>query len=87
MIFLYQARLSSETLANPKYSCNQDGGTHRRLFPPDHIVDLKEVAMNWVLRLPRSIEDVCNCMVNRLHDLTTSGPLPFPIFFLVLVFF
>ena len=35
----------------PHYSCIQDGGTHRRPFPPDHIVDLKEVAMGWVLRL------------------------------------
>ena len=39
------------------------------------------------LSLPRSIEDVCNCRVNQLHDLTTSGPLPFLIFFLVLFFF
>ena len=29
----------------------QDGGTHRRPFPPDHIVDLEEAAMGWVLRL------------------------------------
>ena len=30
---------------------NQDGGIHRRPFPPDHIVDLEEAAMGWVLRL------------------------------------
>ena len=24
---------------------------HRRPFPPDHIVDLEEAAMGWVLRL------------------------------------
>ena len=31
----------------------QDGGTHRRpfKFPPDHIVDIEEAAMGWVLRL------------------------------------
>ena len=36
---------------NTKYSYIQDGGTHRRPFPPDHIVDLEEAAMGWVLRL------------------------------------
>ena len=29
----------------PNYTFNQDGGTHRRPFPPDHIVDLEEAAM------------------------------------------
>ena len=27
------------------------GGTHRRPFSPDHIVDLEEAAMGWVLKL------------------------------------
>ena len=30
---------------------SSDGGTHRRPFPPGHIVDLEEAAMGWVLRL------------------------------------
>ena len=28
-----------------------EGGTHRRPFPPGHIVDHEEAAMGWVLRL------------------------------------
>ena len=29
----------------------QEGGTHQKPFPPEHIVDLEEAAMGWVLRL------------------------------------
>ena len=46
-------RIRSPTSAHykPKYPCIQDGGTHQRPFLPDHIVDLEEAAMGWVLRL------------------------------------
>ena len=32
-------------------SLNHQIFNHRRPFPPDHIVDLEEAAMGWVLRL------------------------------------
>ena len=44
-------RSTTSAHQNPKYSCIKDGGTDRRPFPPDHIVDLEEAAMGWVLRL------------------------------------
>ena len=45
------SRSTTSAHENTKYSCIQDDGTHRRPFPPDHIVDLEEAAMGWVLRL------------------------------------
>ena len=50
----------------------QDGGTHRRPFPPDHIVDLEEAAMGWVRRL---VSDSNDCMIFDVYWLSkqTNG--------------
>ena len=38
-------------LLKPQTFMYSSGGTHLKPFPPDHIVDLEEAAMGWVLRL------------------------------------
>ena len=52
---------------NPKYLCFQDGGAHRRPFPPDYIVDLEEAATGWVLRLVITIQGRTPLQQTMIH--------------------